>query len=177
MPNRSADKLSDSFPIPVGKFYIRRGGRCCTAPFNSTCRASSRAGGTTGLFKYQACRLSLTEGRHPTSDSEGVSLQRLHRPALGQQQEGVPPLCSGGVGTRIIRRRKFFLPICNCSRDRSISLTLITDPSLLLRPAKPIPSQIYPMRLRISSWLWFKLRARYSKNELNCAFCRQSPTR
>ena len=43
------------------------------------------------------------------------------------------------------------------SRDRSISLTPITNPSQFLRPAATsVPSQISPMRLRISPWLWFR---------------------
>ena len=62
---------------------------------------------------------------------------------------------SRGVGARIIRRRKSLTPICHCSRDRSISLTPITNPAQFLRPATSVPSQIYPMRLRISPWLWF----------------------
>ena len=60
-----------------------------------------------------------------------------------------------GVGARIIRRRKSLTPICHCSRDRSISLTPITNPSQFLRAATSVPSQIYSMRLRISPWLWF----------------------
>ncbi len=31
----------------------------------------------------------------------------------------------------------------------------IDNPSQFLRPATSVPSQIYPMRLRISPWLWF----------------------
>ena len=38
---------------------------------------------------------------------------------------------SRGVGATIIRRRKSLGSICHCSRNRSISLTPITDPSLL----------------------------------------------
>ena len=38
---------------------------------------------------------------------------------------------SRGVGATIIRRRKSLASICHCSRNRSISLTPITDPPLL----------------------------------------------
>ncbi len=44
---------------------------------------------------------------------------------------------SRGVGARTIRLRKSFTPICHCSRDQSISLTPIINPSQLLRPANP----------------------------------------
>ena len=135
-------------------------GGCSTAPFNSSCCVWSRAGGTTALLEYQGRRPSPTEGRRPTPDSVWVPLQRRRRrrcrQALSQQQDGVPPPRSRGVGARIIRRRKSLTPICHCSRDRSISLTPITNPSEFLRPATSVPSQIYPMRLRISSWLWFR---------------------
>ena len=35
---------------------------------------------------------------------------------------------SRGVGARIIRRRNSLTSICHCSRERSISLTPITNP-------------------------------------------------
>ena len=38
---------------------------------------------------------------------------------------------SRGVGATIIRRRKSLASSCHCSRNHSISLTPITDPSLL----------------------------------------------
>ena len=66
-----------------------------------------------------------------------------------------------GVGARIIRHRKSLTSICHCSRNHYISLTPIIDPSLLLTPAASVPSQIFPMRLRISSWLWLS-RPTYS---------------
>ena len=43
---------------------------------------------------------------------------------------------SRGVGARIIRRSKSLTSICHCSRNRSISLTPITNPSLT--PDSPI---------------------------------------
>ena len=46
---------------------------------------------------------------------------------------------SRGVGARIIRRRKSLAFICHCSRNPSISLTLITNPSLTTRKANPVP--------------------------------------
>ena len=49
-----------------------------------------------------------------------------------------------GVGARIIRRRKALASICHCSRNRSISLTPITIPSQLPRPANPVPSTNLP---------------------------------
>ena len=62
-----------------------------------------------------------------------------------------------GVGAKIIRRRKSLTPICHCSRDQPISLTPITNPSQLPTPANQVPSQIYPIPLRISPWLWFSI--------------------
>ena len=50
-------------------------------------------------------------------------------------------------------------PICHCSRDRSISLTPITNPSQLQTTANPVPSQIYPMILHFSLWPWFRREA------------------
>ena len=48
-----------------------------------------------------------------------------------------------GVGARIIRRRKALASICHCFRNRSISLTPITNPSHLQRPANPVlPSNL-----------------------------------
>ena len=67
---------------------------------------------------------------------------------------------SRGVGARIIRRRRSLTPICHCSRDRSISLTPIINPSRLPRPANTLPQQIYPMLLRVSPWLWFRSRSK-----------------
>ena len=47
--------------------------------------------------------------------------------------------------------------ISHCLRNRSISLTPITNPSQFLRPANPVTSQqVYPMPLRISPWLWVR---------------------
>ena len=43
-----------------------------------------------------------------------------------------------GVGARIIRRRKALASICHCSRNQSISLTPITNPSHLQRPANSV---------------------------------------
>ena len=45
---------------------------------------------------------------------------------------------SRGVGARIIRRRKALASICHCSRNRSISLTPITNPSQLPKPANSV---------------------------------------
>ena len=64
---------------------------------------------------------------------------------------------SRGVGDRIIRRRKSLASICHCSRNRSISLTPITNPFLTPRRINPTPLQLYPMLLRISPWLWFSI--------------------
>ena len=90
----------------------------------------------------------------------GIPLQRLsrgrRRPSLGQRQMACHRSRSLGVGARIIRRRKSLTPICHCSRDWLISLTLIINPAQSLRSATSVPSQIYPMRLRISPWLWFR---------------------
>ena len=92
---------------------------------------------------------------------------------------------SRGVGARIIRRRKSLTPICHCSRDRSISLTPITNPSQFLRPATSVPSQIYPMRLRISPWLWFRTKCAPARNRRSqsamgraagFAWCRPTPS-
>ena len=63
---------------------------------------------------------------------------------------------SRGVGARIIRRLKSLTSICHCSRDLSISLTPIINPSQLSTPANQVPSQIYPIPLRISPRLWFR---------------------
>ena len=60
-----------------------------------------------------------------------------------------------GVGARIIRRCKSLIPTCHCSIERSISLTPITNLPQLPIPTNRVPSQIYPMRLHISPWLWF----------------------
>ena len=65
---------------------------------------------------------------------------------------------SRGVGARIVRRCKSLILICHCSRNRSISLTPIINPSQLPKPTNSVPSQIYPMRLRISPWLWFRTK-------------------
>ena len=51
---------------------------------------------------------------------------------------------SRGVGARIIRRRKSGAFICHCSRDRSISLAPITNPTSTLRQANPVASQSTP---------------------------------
>ena len=63
---------------------------------------------------------------------------------------------SRGVGARISRRCKSLASIRHCSRNRSISLTPITNPSLTPRLTSPVPPQIYPTLLRISPWLWFR---------------------
>ena len=62
---------------------------------------------------------------------------------------------SRGVGARIIRRRKSLTSICHCSKDRSISLTLIIYPPPTTAHSGPVPPQIYPIFLRISPRLWF----------------------
>ena len=46
--------------------------------------------------------------------------------------------CSRGVDARIIRRRRLLTPIRHCSRDRSISLTPITNPSPKTAKANPV---------------------------------------
>ena len=51
---------------------------------------------------------------------------------------------SRGVGDRIIRRRKSLESICHCSRNRSISLTPITDPSLTPRRLTQLPYNFTP---------------------------------
>ena len=79
-----------SMPASAGSF--------CTAALNSSRCASPTAGGdgTTGLLEYQGSGPSVTEGRRPSSDGVRVPFQRRRRgrcpPALGQQQDGVPPL-------------------------------------------------------------------------------------
>ena len=62
---------------------------------------------------------------------------------------------SRGAGARISRRCKSLASICHCSRNRSISLTPITNPSLTPRRASPTPHQIYRITLCISPRLWF----------------------
>ena len=90
------DKPMHHLPVPVGRSMPASAGSCCTAALNSSRCASPRAGGTTGLLEYQGSGPSLTEGRRPSSDGVRVPFQRRRRgrcpPALGQQQDGVPPL-------------------------------------------------------------------------------------
>ena len=72
---------------------------------------------------------------------------------------------SRGVGDRIIRRRKSLESIRHCSRNRSISLTPITNPSLTQRCINPTPLQLSPLSLRISPWLWFSINASQSASK------------
>ena len=62
---------------------------------------------------------------------------------------------SRGVGARISRRCKSLASICHCCRNLSISLTPITNPSPTPGQASLLPSQIYPIPLHVSPWLWF----------------------
>ena len=71
-------------------------------------------------------------------------------------QMACQPSRSRGAGARISRRCKSLASICHCSRNRSISLTPITNPSLTPKRANPTPHQIYRITLRISPWLWFR---------------------
>ena len=63
---------------------------------------------------------------------------------------------SRGVGARISRRCKSLASICHCCRNLSISLTPITNPSPTPGQASLLPSQIYPIPLHVSPWLWFR---------------------
>ena len=47
-----------------------------------------------------------------------------------------------GVGARIIRRRRSLTLICHCSRNRSISLTPITNPRSFQVKLTQFPPQI-----------------------------------
>ena len=115
-------------PGPFGHFGV--GGNPGVAgtvrSYNLVFTYPCQRGGTTGLLEYQGSGPSLTEGRRPSSDGVRVPFQRRRRglcpPALGQQQDGVPPLPLPW------RRRKSLTSICHCSKDRSISLTLIIYP-------------------------------------------------
>ena len=100
------------------------------------------------------------KGGGPPADGVGVPSQSLRRgrggPALGQQQESVPSFPLPGRGARIIRLCKSLASIRHCSRNCPISLTPITNPSLTPGQTNLTPSQLYPMLLRISPWLWFR---------------------
>ena len=61
-----------------------------------------------------------------------------------------------GAGARISRRCRSLASICHCSRNRSICLTLTTNPSPTPYRANPVPPQIYRITLRISPWLRFR---------------------
>ena len=94
--------------------------QAAAAPPPSTPPAAPRQGrgGTTGLLEYQGSGPSLTKGRRPSSDGVRVPFQRRRRgrcpPALGQQQDGVPPLplpwrrCQDHPSTQIL---DFHLPL------------------------------------------------------------------
>ena len=74
---------------------------------------------------------------------------------------------SRGVGARISRRCKSLASIRHCLRNRSISHTPITNPSLTPRLTSPVPPQIYPTLLRISPW--FRKGPAQIRRPRNCA--------
>ena len=78
------------------------------------------------------------------------------------QRHLLPVRLFGERGTLLIRPRfslcEWAHLISHCLRNRSITLTPITIPSFTLRTATPFASQIYPMTLRISPWLWIGCR-------------------
>ena len=125
-------------------------------------RGRGEGGGTTGLLEDPgSAGPSRTAGRCPTSDGVRVPLQRRRRrrcpPALRQQQDGLPPLPLPGCGRQNhpppqvldshlpLFQRPVYLPHPH-HQPFAISETQLAS----------VPSQIYPMRLRISPWLWFR---------------------
>ena len=96
MPNRSETNCRTPFQYQLANSMPTIAGGCCTAPFNSPCCASPRAGGTPGLLEYQGRRSAPAEGRQPPAYGMRVPLQGpcagRGGPALGQEPEGVPTL-------------------------------------------------------------------------------------
>ena len=153
-------------PVPVGQVQLARSrpaaaGSCCTAALNSSRCASPRAGGNhrsagiSGLWALPHQRpppiVQWCEGPFPAPPPWPMpaSLGPATRMAYHRSR-------SLGVGAKIIRRRKSLTSICHCSKDRSISLTLIIYPPTTALSG-PVPPQIYPIFLRISPRLWFSM--------------------
>ena len=86
-------------PIPVGDGCPPRRA-VPTAPFNSSCRAWSGRGGTTGCSNIRAAG-PPAEGRRPPAYCVGVPFQRLRRgrcrQALSQEQDGATSLLRPGA--------------------------------------------------------------------------------
>ena len=120
-------------------------GGCSTAPFNSSCCAWSRAGGEPPVCS----NIRAAGPPSPKADAQRPIVWGS-RSSASAVAAAVKPWASSrmayhlsrsrGVGAKITRRRKSLTPICHCSRDRSISLTPITNPSQFLRPATSVPS-------------------------------------
>ena len=153
----------DHFPVPVGQFDARHG----------------------RLFRHRLLQLRLLHLAEGGGEPPDCSKIKASGPPLPKAAAHLPMVCgsrpkacavpeavhpwassqmacqrsrSRGAGARISRRCKSLASICHCSRNRSISLTPITNPSLTPKRANPTPHQIYRITLRISPWLWFRCR-------------------
>ena len=132
-PEPFQDKLPDSFPIPVGQFDARRGWRLLHRPFQPLLLRLVRCGGN-----HRSARISGLQAlphRRPTpnglwygarSSASAVATAVQPRASI---QRAYQRARARGVGAKIIRWRRSLTPICHCSRDRSISLTPILNPS------------------------------------------------
>ena len=137
MPNRSKANRRTTFQYQLASPMPDVAGGCSTASFNFSCCAWSRAGGN-----HRSARISgpqVLRRRRLTPNVRWCagpcgSLARASAVAAAVQPCASSRMAyhrsrSRGVGARIIRRRKSLTPICHCSRERSISLTPITNPS------------------------------------------------
>ena len=167
MPNRSETNRRTPLQYQLASSMPACSGNSGTAAFNSAGCLSTKGGGEPPVCSnIKAGRPSLAEGGQPTADGVGIPFQRLRRgrggPALCQQQHGVPPpeLAGGPVPWALAQESsggaRHWHPSAIVPETGPSPITSITNPSQLPRPANPVPSQIYPMPLRISPRLWFR---------------------
>ena len=154
-----ADKLTDHFTVPVGQFDARPWWATPAPPSSATPAAPRRGrGGTPRTDRRKAAGPPSPKAaahrpivRGSRSKASAV-VEALHTWASSRACHRSR---SRGVGNQITRRHKSLASICHCSRNRSISLTPITNPSRTAAKADPVSPIIYPMLLHISPWLWF----------------------
>ncbi len=133
----------DHFPVPVGHLDARLGGQLLRRRLQfPLLRLAEGGGDPPDCSKINAAgppspkaaaHLPMVWGSRPIASAVAAAVQ-----LWASSQRACHLSLSRGVGARIIRLCKSLASISHCSRNRSISLTPITIPSLTTEQANTV---------------------------------------